>query len=165
VGVDRIVEEARVSKRTLYRHAPSKEELVLEALALREERWTEQWLCGEIERRGGTPAERLLSIFAAFDDWFSRDDYESCFFVNTLLETRDRTSRVGTACVAGLRGVRLVVRDLARDAGIADPDDFAATWQILMTGSIVAAARGDRDAARRAADAGRIVLDHALAGR
>ncbi|MEA2219936.1 MAG: hypothetical protein QOJ35_2562, partial [Solirubrobacteraceae bacterium] len=121
--------------------------------------WSRGWLEAEIERRADTPRARLLAIFDAFDDWFRRDDYESCLFTSALLETRDRTSPIARASVVHLAYVHTLVRNLAEDAGILDPDDFAHQWQLLMLGSITAAAIGDADAARRARDLATLLLD------
>jgi hypothetical protein len=41
---------------------------------------------------------------------------------------------------------------------VQDPEAFARQWHILMKGSIVAAAEGDAQAARRAQDMGRLLL-------
>ena len=67
VGVDRIVAESGVAKMTLYRNFASKDELILAFLERREQRWTRQWLQAEAERRGSTPAQRLLAIFDVFE--------------------------------------------------------------------------------------------------
>ena len=47
---------------------------------------------------------------------------------------------------------------------MARSDDFARKWHILMKGSIVAAGEGDRLAARRARDVGRLLLAAELDG-
>src|ERR687895_1242404 len=86
VGIDEVVVRAGVAKATLYRHFPSKDDLVLAFLERREERWTRDWVEAEARRRGETPEEQLLAIFDAFDEWFRRDDFEGCSFVNVLLE-------------------------------------------------------------------------------
>jgi len=57
------------------------------------------------------------------------------------------------------RGIRSFLEQLARDAGIADAEGFARKWHILMKGSIVAAGEGDRDAAKRAQQIGRLLLN------
>src|SRR5687767_14553140 len=67
VGVDEVIDRAGVAKATLYRHFPSKDDLVITFLELREERWTMDWVEAEARRRGTTPEERLLAIFALFD--------------------------------------------------------------------------------------------------
>ena len=79
---------------TLYRNFPSKDELILEFLRVREERWTRDWLQAEAERRATTPEGRLLAIFDVFDEWFRLDDFEGCSFVNVLLEVTDLESPV-----------------------------------------------------------------------
>jgi AcrR family transcriptional regulator len=158
VGVDTVVAEAGVAKMTLYRHFPSKNELVLAFLQQREERWTRAWLQGEIRRRASSPTERLLAIFDVFDEWFHRDDFEGCSFINVLLEIGDRTSPIHIAATRHLASIRALVRELAEQAGAHAPEKLARQWHILMKGSIVAAGEGDRDAARLAKEVGRSLL-------
>jgi AcrR family transcriptional regulator len=158
VGVDRIIAESGVAKMTLYRHYATKEKLALAFLRRREEVWTRTWLQAEVERRGGTPQQRLLSIFDVFDRWFRRGDFEGCSFINVLLEIDERADRVRQAAVRHLESIRAFLRELAQEAGIRDPEAFARQWHILMKGSIVAAGEGDRDAALRAQVLGRLLL-------
>jgi len=160
VGVDELVERAGVAKATLYKHFSSKDELVLAFLEQREQIWTYGWVESEARRRGATPEEQLLAIFDLFDEWFQRDDFEGCAFVNTLLEFRDRDHPVGRASAVYLENIRsVVVRSLALGAGLRDPDAFVLSWHILMKGSIVQAAEGDRDAAKRAQALGRLLIE------
>jgi AcrR family transcriptional regulator len=158
-GVDRIIAEAGVAKMSLYRHFGSKTELVLAALELRDELWTRGWLEREARQRGATPEARLLAIFDAFDEWFRRDDYESCLFTTALLESHDRTSPIGAAAASGLADVRTFLGALAEEAGARDPDGLARLLQIIMLGAIVAASAGDLDAAGRARAAAVLVLE------
>ena len=164
VGVNTVVEQSGVAKRTLYRHFVSKDHLIVEFLRMREERWTRNWLQGEVEQRASQPAERLLAIFDVFHEWFQRDDLEGCSFINVLLEVEDRESPVRQATVEHLAEIRMFLARLAEDAGIERPDDFAHRWHILMKGSIVSAQEGDREAAKRAQDVGRVVLERERAG-
>jgi AcrR family transcriptional regulator len=159
VGVDRIVAESGVAKMSLYRHFRSKDELVLTFLQERERRWTNEWLRAEAERRGATPAERMLAIFDVFSEWFALEDFEGCSFINVLLEFDDREQRVRVATVEHLSNIRGFLRELASEAGAADPDALAHQWHILMKGSIVAAGEGDRLAARRAQEIGQLLLE------
>ena len=159
VGVDELVERAGVAKATLYKHFASKDELVLAFLEQREQIWTYGWVEKEARRRGGTPEEQLLAIFDVFDEWFRSDDFEGCSFINTLLEFRGPEHPVGRASADYLENIRSVVRNLALGAGLRDADDFALSWHILMKGSIVQAAEGDRDAARRARVLGALLIE------
>jgi AcrR family transcriptional regulator len=159
VGVDRIVAEARVAKMTLYNHFPGKTDLALAFLDLRKERWTRDWLQSEIERRATTPYDRLLVPFDAFDEWFHRDDFEGCSFVNTLLETHG-TDPLHHAAVQHLALIEDLLASYAEQAGMEDPDEIALQLQTLMMGSIVSAGRGDLEAARRARSVAELLLDH-----
>ena len=158
VGIDAIVTRSGVARQTLYRHFGSKQELVLAFLERREGLWTRGWLQASVEQRASDPRERLLAIFDVFDEWFRGTDFEGCSFINVLLEHPDCADPVHLACSGYLAGIRVFLESLAREAGIAAPDDFARSWHILMKGSIMAAAEGDVDAAKRAQAIGALLL-------
>ena len=158
VGIDAIITRSGVARQTLYRHFDSKQDLVLAFLERREELWTKGWLQAEVQRRASDPRERLLAIFDVFGEWFQEDDYEGCSFINVMLEMPDRADPIHRAGTAYLAGIRNFLEGLARAAGIADAEGFARKWHILMKGSIIAAAEGDRAAAARAQEMGRAVL-------
>jgi len=132
---------------------------VLAYLERREEQWTRHWLQAEVQRRAADPRERLLAIFDVFDEWFHQTGFEGCSFINVMLETADDRDSIYSASIAYLAGIRGFLEQLARDAAIADGEAFARKWHILMKGSIVAAGEGDRDAAKRARQMGRLLLN------
>jgi AcrR family transcriptional regulator len=158
VGVDEVVRQSGVAKATLYHHFPSKDDLVVEFLKLREQRWTLAWVEGEARRHGDTPEQQLLAIFDLFDDWFHRDDFEACSFINVLLELGS-AHPAGQASIRHLENIRAVVRRLAEQAGLRDTESFARSWHILMKGSIVSAAEGDTDAAKRAQAIAKLLIE------
>ena len=157
VGIEEVIDKADVAKATLYRHFPSKDELVLAFLQRREQRWTYEWLAADAKRRGATPEEQLLAIFDIFDEWFRRDNFEGCSFIKILLEMGAHHP-LGAASATHLKNIRSFVGSLAAHAGIADPEAFARAWHILMKGAIVAAMEGDHEAAQRAKSLARLHL-------
>ncbi len=165
VGIDTIIARAGVAKMSFYRHFPSKDELVLAFLQKREQLWTHEWLEAEVNSRATTPRTRLLAIFDVFDKWFQREDFEGCSFINVLLEMVEPGHPARQATTSHLANIRVFLRALADGAGVARSDDFARKWHILMKGSIVAAGEGDRLAARRAWDVGRLLLAAELDGQ
>ena len=165
MGINAVIESSGVAKRTLYRHFESKDDLVTEFLKMREQRWTRDWVQREVEQRASTrPQDRLLAVFDVFHDWFQRDDFEGCSFINVLLEIDDKDSPVRHATVEHLATIRAFLEGLATEAGIAEPDAFARRWHILMKGSIVSAQEGDLEAARRAQEVGRVLLERERTG-
>ena len=158
VGVDEVIKRASVAKATLYRHFASKDDLVLTFLQQREELWTKDWVEAEARRRGSTAEEQLLAIFDLFDEWFQRDDFEGCSFINVLLEMNDRETPIGGASAVHLANIRSIIETLARETDLRDPEQFAHSWHILMKGSIVAAGEGDSQAAKRAQAMGRLLI-------
>ena len=166
VGVDAVIARAGIAKMTLYRNFRSKNDLILDFLARREELWTNQWLIAEVRRRADQPADRLLAVFDVFSDWFGREDFEGCAFLTTMLEINDRQHPVGQASIEHLANIRHFLSDLAAAAGADDPDGFARQWHILMKGSIMAAHEGDVLAGRRARELGELLLArHGLGSR
>jgi hypothetical protein len=118
-------------------------------LERREQVWTLGLIESEARRRGTTPRKRLLAIFDVFDDWFRRDDFEACTFINVLLEM-GAEHPLGRASIDYLANIRRIVQKLAEEAELRDPEEFAYSWHILMKGSIISAAEGQPTSAARA---------------
>jgi AcrR family transcriptional regulator len=165
VGVDRIVAEAPVAKATLYHHFPSKQDLVCSFLELREARWTVEWLQAEVERLAAAGTSRALAVFDALDEWFHQPDYEGCSFINTLLEIDDPENPIHQMAVRQLDAVRRILEEYAVQSGARRPVELSYQLQLLMMGAIVAASRGDSQAARRARALAELLLARATRAR
>jgi AcrR family transcriptional regulator len=158
VGIDAIVAKSGCAKASLYNNFNSKIDLAIAFLDRREALWTRGWLEAEIKRRASTPAGKLLAIFDVFDGWFRKKTFEGCSFINVLLESNIE-SPVRRAAAIHLAKIRAIIHGLAKEAGLRDPEKFAQAWHMLMKGSIVSAGEGNKDAARDAKRAARLILD------
>ena len=132
--------------------------LAIAFLDRREVLWTRGWLESEIKRRATNPKERLLAIFDVFDDWFRKKSFEGCSFINVLLESNAKSPLHRTAAIH-LAKIRAIIRDLAEEAKLREPEKFAQAWHMLMKGSIVSACEGNKNAAREAKRAAQLVLE------
>jgi AcrR family transcriptional regulator len=158
VGIDTILAKSGCAKASLYSNFDSKVDLAIAFLDRRETVWTRGWLETEIRRRASTPEQRLLAIFDVFDGWFRKKTFEGCSFINVLLES-DIESPVRRAAAIHLAKIRAIIRGLAEEAKLCDPEEFAQAWHMLMKGSIVSAGEGNKNAARDAKRAARLILE------
>ena len=141
VGVDRVVQKAGVAKASLYNLFGSKEELVQAYLDARHAETREQ-----VERaltRFRTPRERLLGVFDAQGQLFTEPDFNGCAHMTASAEAR-HGGPIESANDRFRQWVRTLFTDLAREAGVADPEDLARQLHLLYDGAGVSA-RMDRD--------------------
>lgn len=139
----------------------TRDDAAADFLARREREWTIGTIEAGARTRGATPEERLLAIVDVFDDWFHRDDFEACSFINVMIEM-GAAHPLGQASIEHLAHIRQIVTTLAEEADLRDPAKFARSWHILMKGSIISATEGDAHAARRAQCMARaLIREHA----
>jgi AcrR family transcriptional regulator len=157
VGVDTIVAHSGAAKTTLYAHFGSKDELVAAYLRGRAERWR-TYLDAELERRGGSASQRLLTIFDILGESCADPSYRGCPFFNATAELAE-PNHPGRAAARDQRAwVRGLLRDLANAAGCGDPDELAAELQLLYDAVLVTAQVEPGEATARRARAAAAVL-------
>lgn len=140
VGVDRIAAEAGVTKKTLYDRFGSKEQLVVEYLADRDERWR-AFLAERLDEAPPSPAERVLAVFDASKAWMTEHSSKGCSMVNAHAEISD-PAHPAYAIIAGqkewmLRLLTDCARPVAPDAPDA-PDRIGQRLMLLHEGALVA---------------------------
>ncbi|WP_244282885.1 TetR/AcrR family transcriptional regulator [Streptomyces flavidovirens] len=112
VGVDLIAAEAGVTKKTLYDRFGSKEQIVVEYLAARDERWR-AFLAERLKTEQGA-AERILAVFDASRAWADENSPRGCSMVNAHAEISD-PSHPAYAIITGQKKWMLALfTDLAR---------------------------------------------------
>lgn len=70
-GIDTIVEQSGVTKKTLYSHFRSKDELILAALHSYGDEFRNEFM-RQVEMLARTPKTRLLAIFDVAEKWFKK---------------------------------------------------------------------------------------------
>jgi AcrR family transcriptional regulator len=138
VGVDAIVEAAGTAKTTLYKIFGSKDGLV-EAVLEREGRAWRAWFIAEIDGPGGSAAERLTRVGPALRQWFGREDFYGCPFINAVGESDKTDDRLRTLAMAHKKVVLGRIATLCAEAGCREPAEVAHTLGLVIDGAIVAA--------------------------
>lgn len=80
-GIDRIIADSGVAKKTFYRYFPSKHALIVAFLQYRHERWM-TWFEGALTRHGAS----IEALVPALSEWFRSDEYRGCAFINAVVE-------------------------------------------------------------------------------
>jgi AcrR family transcriptional regulator len=128
VGVDAIAAELGISKKTLYRYFPSKDDLVIGYLRGR----------GRPLPEASTkpPVEQILADM----EWIARSltgasDFRGCALINALAELGSEDSEARRLAVAYKESRRLWHRDLLSQLDVDDPDTLATQLSLLINGA------------------------------
>lgn len=157
-GVELIAQEAQVSKRTLYQHFPSKNELVDNYLR-------------SLDAAGGSPSERRLEDAAlaarerllAIFDLPRRDLLRGCPFHNAAVESAGALPSTDEIVRAHKRQFTRRLVAVAREAGAVDPQLLGQQLAVLFEGATaMATSLNDTAPAVHARAAAATLIDAAL---
>ena len=158
VGIDAIIAESDVAKATLYKHFPSKDELVIAYLDRVDDAWLGA-LRAAAQDAGPEPRDQLVGMFDALASACRREGYHGCAFINTAAEA-PTGSPVHARTVAHKQAVRDWVRGLAEEAGAEDPEALARGLTLILDGGLSAGVLdADPAAPAAAASAARALVD------
>jgi AcrR family transcriptional regulator len=158
VGVDLVIERAGVAKTTLYRHFPSKDDLIVAYLEDANAKfWA--WFDGAADGPA-PPADRLVGLFEAVGSLATGRACLGCAFQVTAAEFPEPDHPGHTTALGHKQAVRRRLRDLATAAGAADPAALADGLLLLMDGAFAAARMYPRSSpAMHVADAARTLIE------
>ena len=157
VGVVLIVAEAGVAKTTLYRHFPSKDDLIVA--------WLERanaeflgWLDDVVDSEVA-PARRLATLFEAAEHLATSPTCLGCTFQVSAAEFPDVSHPVHAVAVAHKEAVRARLHHLAAEAGSGDPAVLGDGLLLLLEGAFAATRMygTDSPASALAATAGALI--------
>ncbi len=153
-GVAALSQAAGVSKRTLYERFGSKDGLVVaayESLDLPVYRM----FTAAIEERYDDPLEQLDAFFAQLEPILGSAEFRGCPFTNAASELPDPEHPAHAVVRRHKERVRRWLRDRAKAAGAADPDELSRELMLVFAGAqaqalIARSGKPARDARRLA---------------
>jgi AcrR family transcriptional regulator len=164
IGVDTIVAESGVGKMTLYRHFPSKDDLIVAYLRDSNEKfwaWFE-----EAANKAAGPRGQLLAVFKALEKLVTTPTCYGCPFLNVVVDFPERDYPGHQVAVEHKQAVRARFRELAKLAGARSPEALAGQLLVLMDGTFMAVRTfGTKNPAVHVAQAAEALIDAQLAGQ
>ena len=163
-GVDRIMREAGVSKKTLYNHFESKDALILACLEKYDVLFRTSFVT-QVESKADDPKGRLLAIFDVAEDWFTSQNFFGCMFINVIGEYSAPDSPFRSISKDFKNLMKSYILNLTTEAKASDPQKLADEWAILLEGAIVTAQVMEQaSAAQTAKFTATLLLEHYCKG-
>lgn len=161
IGVDTIAAESGIGKMTLYRHFPSKNDLIVAYLKDSDAFF---WAGFEqITKNAATPRDKLLAFFEALQGYVTTPACYGCPFLNVATEYPETNYPGHQAAIEHKQSVRARFRQLAKEAGAKKPDTLADQLFLLMDGAYMASRMyGAKNPASHLAEAARVLIDAAI---
>ena len=138
VGIDRIIAEADVAKKTLYNHFASKDELILAVLEDREQQVLTM-LTTSIERHVQQGQDRLDAFFLALREWFQSAEFRGCAFINASVEMADPQHPASQFAAAHKQRLYALLREMIAESAGPQAARQAPAICLLVEGAMVAA--------------------------
>ncbi|MCQ4325558.1 TetR family transcriptional regulator [Stutzerimonas stutzeri] len=155
-GMDAIVRDSGVARKSIYRLYPTKEALVAAALRQRDARWMRWFIEGTAT---GAPRERLLAIFPLLRGWFASADFHGCAFINAAGEIGNADSEIRAVALLHKQRLLAYLKELAEADGLAEAEEVARQLLLLIDGATtVAMVTSQADAADSAGRAAQLLL-------
>lgn len=137
VGLDYILDEAKLTKSTFYNHFESRDELTVEAVKLRDKWEMEAFMKAVQDKAGYDPKAMLIAMFDVIHDWFNLPDYTGCLFISACAEFPEKHHPVKRAASSHYSDATAGIQKMAEGIGIKDSEAFAREWVLLLEGAMV----------------------------
>jgi len=137
-GISQILEEAGVARRSLYKHYGSKENLLKAVLDTEANMWF-HWFDLDLPGLKCSNKDRILALFGLLENWFKKEDFFGCVFINAVAEREKDSAWVKD--VAGAYRDQIIERlkALVVESGASDPDIVTQKLGLIIEGAIITA--------------------------
>jgi AcrR family transcriptional regulator len=148
IGVEQIVQDAGVTKPSLYRSYASKDEL---AAAYLRDYDAEFWVRFEqsVAAHPGDPKAQLLDYFRGLAERAARPGYRGCGLTNTVVEYPGADHPACKVSQAHKRKLRKRLTAMAEAMGASSPETLADGLQLLLEGTYASGQLFGRDGPAR----------------
>ncbi|WP_307796192.1 TetR/AcrR family transcriptional regulator [Amycolatopsis sp. 195334CR] len=141
VGIDRIVAEAKVTRATLYRHFPGKDELIVGYLREADQAIRDQ--IGAILARELPAPETLLAIAASIAEGIRSPGFRGCAFLNAAAEYPDPAHPVHQAVLTHREWFSHTITEVLARIGDAPAEPAARHFVLLRDGAMATGCLSD----------------------
>ncbi|WP_443748179.1 TetR/AcrR family transcriptional regulator [Asticcacaulis solisilvae] len=135
-GVDTVLADSGISKRTLYKYFASKEELI-EAVLDRYAGNVETVIFDPALARTDDPRGRILAVFDVRRDLMNCTAFAGCLAMKAAEEYKDRHPGIEAAGRRSVDYVKARFVELCRLAGYDDPEGTGAMVALLLQGAVL----------------------------
>lgn len=158
IGVDTLAAESGIGKMTLYRHYPSKDDLIVAYLKDSDDLFWRNF--EEITKAAPTAREKLLAFFESLQHYATTPACYGCPFLNVATEYPETDYPGHQVAIEHKQTVRAKFRQLAKEAGAKKPDTLADQLFLLMDGAYMASRMfGTKNPASHLASAAKTLID------
>jgi AcrR family transcriptional regulator len=158
IGVDTLAAESGIGKMTLYRHYPSKDDLIVAYLKDSDETFWKNF--DEIVKDAVTPRDKLLAFFESLQEYVNTSACYGCPFLNVATEYPEADHPGHQIALEHKQSVRTKFRALAKEAGAREPNVLADQLFLLMDGAYMASRMfGAKNPASHLASAAKTLID------
>lgn len=137
VGVDTIAAESGIGKMTLYRHYPSKDDLIVAFLHQSNKDFWDYF--EQATQDADSARDKLLAFFTALQGYVTSPGCHGCPFINAAAEFPEMDYAGHQVALEHKQAVRVRFNNLAKESGVRQPEALANALHLLMDGAYMAA--------------------------
>lgn len=141
INMGEIITEAKISKRTMYKHFPTKNTLIVESLEFYKQDYETKLKALVNKKKPKDPISELQIVFDLFLDTQSNKLSHGCLAIHAIAEFSDKNSDILKACHEFKEWQFKVIKSLVLKAELKKPNNVANDLFTVLEGLTVIAER------------------------